>query len=248
MRTCNYAYVTLMSTQDYLPAVLILAESLKKVHSHFPLLVGIVEELYDNNVELLKSAGCFVEKIKKLSYNQETINKYKDQQSASVLNTASKISLFSLKNWEKLVYIDADTMVLQNVDELFNWPDGSMLQYDGDEGGFTGLMVICPSKHREDFYECLMQNFPCADGDLLGSLWFHVKTNATYQIPAEYLTHYGEHIETEYLEPAKWRDIKILHFCNSPKPWIEPPEEDYSHWYMTSYLNQLQYVKDKYHI
>lgn len=209
------AFITLLSTEDYLDAVLILNMSLRDANSKYPLVCGVVESLKENNhiINSLNQAGIKIEFIKELTYNQEVINKW---QGYSVLNTASKISLFDLKHYEKLVYIDADVIVMENIDDVMNYPDGAMIEpapkEKQDNYGFTGLFVFQPKYHREDFYKCLIQNFPCADGDMIGSLWFFTRTSPAHRIPYSYCTHYAYYYCEDY--PAK-----VVHFCNEQKPW-----------------------------
>jgi alpha-N-acetylglucosamine transferase len=56
-----------------------------------------------------------------------------------------------MKQWDKLLYIDADVLVLKNLDHLFQYPNGSMLKYevyageDENDTGFSGLFIIEPA-------------------------------------------------------------------------------------------------------
>jgi len=79
-----------------------------------------------------------------------------------------------LIQYDKLIYLDADTKVFRNIDDLFDYPDGSMLIPSGEEdiGGHTALMVFSPINHDYDFYRQIINNLICADGDMLGKLWF----------------------------------------------------------------------------
>lgn len=209
------AFITLLSTEDYLDAVLILNMSLKEVDSKYPLVCGVTESLKENEhvVTSLQNEGIKIEFIKNLTYNHGVSDKWPGH---TVLNTASKISLFDLKNYDKLVYIDADVIVMENIDDVMDYPDGAMVGpapgEKEDEYGFTGMFVFQPKYHREDFYKCLLQNFPCADGDLIGSLWFFTRTSKEHRIPYSYCAHYTYYLYENY--PAK-----VIHFCNEQKPW-----------------------------
>ena len=145
------------------------------------------------------------------------------------LNTASKIQLFTLKNWDKLVYLDADVLVLQNIDDLFNRLDGSMIKYSDDTMGFTGMFVFEPRNHQEDeFYPTIMSHHACVDGDLIGKLWFFVRESKEHQIDPKYFWHYNP-----YHTPS---DAKVVHFCNAIKPWLQPDHEIFQDG---SYVNHL---------
>lgn len=210
----KFAYITLLSTEDYLDAVLVLNESLKDVSSQYPLVCAVTKNL--NKTELitrLMTAGIHIEWIESREYSENTRTKHSGH---AVLNTASKISLFELVNYDKLCYIDADTIVVKNIDDVFDRLDGSMIKMDGDEYGFTGLFVFSPRNHRADFYLHLLTHFDCFDGDLLGSLWFYTRTSADHWIDDSYCKHYAFN-----LSKKDRRGVKVWHFCNEGhKPWF----------------------------
>lgn len=226
----KYAYVTLLSTKDYLNAVLVLNKSLKNVKSQYPLLVMVVDTIFNTELKtIFQYHAINYEVVSPLQYSQTVQEKYRDTESKTVLNTASKIQLFTLKNWDKLVYIDADALVLQNIDDLFNRLDGSMIKYPDDTMGFSGMFVFEPRNHQEDeFYPTIMHNHECVDGDLLGKLWFFVRESTIHQIDPKYFWHYNP-----YKMP---NDIKVVHFCNPIKPWLDPDNEIFQNG---SYINHL---------
>lgn len=121
--------------------------------------------------------------IKKVEYTKNIKEKFSNH---SVLNTASKISLFSLKEYDKLFYIDADSIVLQNLDECFSRLDGTMLFYNSNDTGLSNFFLVESRNHREEYYLKLLQKTDCFDGELLGDLFFYVKTNKEYQFEKEY--------------------------------------------------------------
>ena len=254
MNTPKYgnAYVTLLSTLDYLDAVLVLHESLKEVKSRYPLVCGLTEDIFLKEVvESLTKRGIIVEKIPKLQYSEKTREKEKDkkeEEKTSVLNTASKISLFELIDYDKLCYIDADTMVVENIDSLFNWPDGSMIEpspgEEENQYGFTGLFIFQPRYHRADFYKKLVTECEGADGDILGSLWFYTRTSYSHRIPYPYCMHYSM---IKCLSDNRGRCLpKVIHFCNKEKPWMSEFQEYFkknNDKYIQKYWNYLEKIK-----
>ena len=146
--------------------------------------------------------------------------------------------MFDLKHWDKLIYIDADSLFVSNSDELFNYPDGSMVYYPDNKipGGLSGLMVFCPRNHNTNYYKCLMQYYPCGDGELFGDLWYPVKTNPAYQIPNFYLM--------EYTATEKDKQYKILHFGDQPKPWMEGYKSK-NYWYVNVYKPMLYEINGR---
>lgn len=180
-----------------------------------------------------------------MHYNQKVIDKYKN---APVLNTASKVALFSLHQYHKLVYIDSDTIVLQNIDELFRYPDGSMIYFPADRCGFTGLMVFTPKNHKFDYYRLIMDNYECSDGNLFGDLWFYVKSNVSYQISPCYLMPYDAILD-EYdknIDITKRKEYKVVHFVNNPKPWLAIDQFKDDIWCMHYYKTLYTDLKKRY--
>ena len=231
----RYAYITLLSSDNYLTAVLALNRSLQIVKSSYPFVVALSENMYRPEIlDILKQEGIGHECVPSLQYSDFTQEKNKGK---SVLNTAPKIGIFNLKHYDKLCYIDADTYVLKNIDELFAYPDGAMLldNEDEDKGyiqGHSALFLCSPKYHNYEFYLLLMKYGDCFDGDLLGKSWFQVKSNPQYRIPSSYMSHY--HGVTE-------KNTKILHFINKDKPWLTLVSYDDNNYY-----NYLQILNDLY--
>lgn len=239
----NNAYVTLLSSEDYLDAVLVLAISLRKVNSRFPLVVAVVDDVCTPKMEyILKRFECIIEVIPRIEYGEQTKEMYAGN---PVLNTASKLNLFTLDNYDKMIYMDADTLILHNMDNLFNYPDGSMLFYDSEPTGTSGLFVFEPRKHVElKYYLCLIKNFVLFDGNLLGELWFHVLSSPAHQIPSNYFYHYKPETNVP-------NNVMAVQYCNTPKPWMEPNHSSYSNLYpfarlYKEYLKEVRILKERY--
>ena len=161
----------------------------------------------------LQKAEIKYEIVPVLQYSQDT-KEYWTPYSKTVLKTASKLNLFKLKQFDKVIYLDADSLFLKNPDELFNKYDGSIYRnYLENEDGFSGLFVCEPKNHNFDYYNILMQNTCSLDGDLLGNLFFTYKTNKEYQIDTKWFMH------ILYLDKVKLEDIYGVHFCYDYKPW-----------------------------
>lgn len=223
------AYITLLSSVNYLPAIIILNESLKNVNSKYPLIVLIVDNIYDQVINSLKELEILTLKVPYISYSEEIQNQFKGK---DILNTASKLNIFLLDEIDKLVYLDADSFILQNIDDVFNYPDGSLL-VDGENfnEGFSGLFVFSPKNHYYDWYVNLIQSFPILDGDLFGKLWFPFKTNINYQIPCQYFFN----ITIENIDMWDLTKIKAIHFCYHYKPWNYDTVEDYLKDYLKEF-------------
>ena len=239
----NMAYCTLLSSEDYLDAVLVLYQSLQAVKAQYPLFVIVTEQVANNRniLLILNSAGILYDVVKTLSYSDQT---KQGNENGTVLNTASKIQIFTMKQWDKLVYLDADILILKNLDHLFKYPDGAMLKYHDDENGFTALFVIEPAQHSKkelEYYYSLLQHMECFDGDLLGNLWFMVRHDKNYQISPNHLSYF---INRELDD-----NIYAVHYCNVEKPWLNRNSERFSVPTTTNllyhkYLSQVDKIKN----
>ena len=71
---------------------------------------------------------------------------------------SAKLYLYRRTEYKKIVYLDPDTLFISNMDEIFNYPDGSATKHfmDGKSwpGMNGGLMVIEPN--LETFNEFLV--------------------------------------------------------------------------------------------
>ena len=100
-------YITLLSSEDYLKAVLVLNESLKRVNSKYPLICALLKSLNKDKITIpLQKAGVIIDFIDEIDYSKQTIQKYKGKR---VLKTASKLQLFKLDYYDKLKsFIESD--------------------------------------------------------------------------------------------------------------------------------------------
>lgn len=104
----NYAYMTLASSSaDYIKGVLCLQESLKRVGAKYPLIVLVTEDLAGSN-DLQ-----YVDNYKIIPYFtfKNITNRYE--------GTINKLQIFKENQYDKICFIDADVLVLKNIDYLF---------------------------------------------------------------------------------------------------------------------------------
>lgn len=180
----NYTYITLLSSKEYLWGVLTLNQSLQNVQSKYPLTVCLTEDVMDKKIiNILNKEKINYISIRKLSYKTNFKN--------TIANTASKIQIFNLYQFDKIVYIDSDVLVIKNIDNLFNYPNGSIVMWEKSKLGMSGLFVFTPNQKQSylyNIYEYLIENMEdITDGTLIGNLFFPCLDNKDYQIPEEYL-------------------------------------------------------------
>lgn len=242
----NYAYVTLLCSSDYITPVLALNRNLIELHSKYPLYVIVTEDVDEKTISYLQKEQIHFIRVPVIHYSEETLKQLTDTRLRRI---ASKINIFTLKNFDKVIYLDADSFFIKNIDELFNYPDGSLYNPESPEyqgRGFCGLFVCIPQNHNFDYYLSLLHSRCMWESDLIEELWFPFKSNEAYRIPFSYFVNFtGQNFE--YLSLIQ-KPIYGIHFCNHLKPWnyTEPEQfiRDFNKHYTPSLDNKrIQAVK-----
>ncbi|WOH16541.1 hypothetical protein DCAR_0936096 [Daucus carota subsp. sativus] len=114
------AYVTFLAGNgDYVKGVVGLAKGLRKAKSAYPLVVAMLPDVPQEHRELLSSQGCIIQEIEPI-YPPE--NQVQFAMAYYVINY-SKLRIWNFE-YTKMVYLDADIQVFENIDHLFETPDG----------------------------------------------------------------------------------------------------------------------------
>lgn len=127
------AFVTLVFTDEYVPGALVLAHALRHHRTSYPVVcLYVPEKLGRPAIQLLESTFDTLHPVPELSSN--------DTASLALLGrpelgpTITKVHLWALP-YDRVVFLDADTLPLRNMDELFErnglicaapdagWPD-----------------------------------------------------------------------------------------------------------------------------
>ncbi|KAH7446027.1 hypothetical protein KP509_01G033600 [Ceratopteris richardii] len=116
------AYVSFLAGDgNYVKGVIALAKSLRRVQSAYPFIVAVLEDVPEEHRELLRWNGCHVRPIDKI--NLSGIEDVNYAQPHYVINY-SKLRIWLFEDFEKLIYLDADVAVFDNIDHLFDLPSG----------------------------------------------------------------------------------------------------------------------------
>ena len=230
-------YVTLLATDDFLPGTLTLWQSLQDVKSGHPLVVVITEKISKNSRNELTNRGIVYHEFPVLSYANETVDFMTSTLwSGHLKNTANKLNIFRLIEYEKIVYLDSDMLVMRNIDWLFDKPHGSAVQdigqiYDRYDVTFgfkmareyyhnfnSGLLVINPSVEEYGKVMTLLKEIQGYDQEIIRELWGDWATNEEKQLPLN--TSIMVNFLPLYLfeDIVNFTDIYVLHFT-SEKPF-----------------------------
>ena len=256
-------YICVLATNDYLDGCLILNENLKHIHSKYDLLCLINEDITKETKEILSYFDIKYKHINKINYDVD----FEGYVQPYFKNTFDKLSVFKLTEFEKIVYLDLDLLILENIDDLFYYNGLAMARdYPFSNIHNSGVMVIEPN---EDDYKGLIELMinkmnnqeQLGDQDIINEYFDRINT-----LPQSY--NLMRRISTEIIDykPNNWEDSikthkvnihadmdekKILHYIVTPKPFkINLPfQEKYSNLY--SYYMSLidekktNYFKDK---
>ncbi|XP_022719562.1 galactinol synthase 2-like [Durio zibethinus] len=115
------AFVTFLAGNgDYVKGVVGLAKGLRKVRSKYPLVVAILPDVPEDHRKILVDQGCIVKAIEPV-YPPE--NQTQFAMAYYVINY-SKLRIWEFVEYSKMIYLDGDIQVFDNIDHLFDMEDG----------------------------------------------------------------------------------------------------------------------------
>ncbi|KAM1742155.1 hypothetical protein ACFX12_012184 [Malus domestica] len=118
----NRAYVTFLAGNgDYWKGVVGLAKGLRKAKSAYPLVVAVLPDVPEDHLQILHSQGCIVHAIDPV-YPPESQTQF--AMAYYVINY-SKLRIWEFVEYEKMIYLDGDIQVFENIDHLFDMPEGN---------------------------------------------------------------------------------------------------------------------------
>lgn len=232
-------YSTLITKDDYLLGALTLHKSLMITKPRYDLLVVLTKNVSTACKRALDRTGI---KTLTLDLDFAVAEKAKAINARSGLNhwndTFNKLLVFELIQYEKIVFLDSDMMILQNLDHLFERPHMSAVAADrltdGHEhwiGLNSGLMVVEPESGLaasimshvsalEDKKECfgdqslLHEHYP--DWPKHSELHLDQKYNVFFSSVERYVRRHGYNVNWKSPDD---KTIAVVHFVGPKKPW-----------------------------
>ena len=254
----KYSYVSLLTNDTYAYGIVLLVESMEKVKTKYPLHVLVTKDVSAPTLELLNQLKVTYDVVDiietpediyehNLAYNAATATTWK--------NCWTKFRIFDLTQFEKIVFLDADILVLKNLDHLFNKPHMTAA-LDGEYFGLwqgwphfnSGCLVIEPS--HELFEDILnygrslkveeLPDYIFADQEVLN---FYYK-----DWPEQQYLHLNKYynIFAPYVQSNQLKDLiantYFIHYVGR-KPWtfwIKNPNETYDEYFYTQGKTYVQ--------
>ncbi|CAI5479945.1 unnamed protein product [Closterium sp. Yama58-4] len=132
------AYATVLHTvENYVCGAIVLGHSIRRSGSQHDMVALVSREISNRSRDALREAGWIVKEIDRIR------NPYGSKTSYNQWNY-SKLLLWQLTEYTRVVFVDADLLVLRNLDHLFAFPD--VAARGNDQTDFnSGLMLLRPS-------------------------------------------------------------------------------------------------------
>eukprot|EP01080_Neovahlkampfia_damariscottae_P004356 gene4356-7712_t len=204
------AYVTLITDESYVIGAQVLVKSLQLTNTKSRIVCVVNSDVKKESIEKLKQQKCEVIKVNDIEspYEGKT---HHDRWS----KTLTKLNVFNLDMFDKIVYIDSDCLVLKNIDELFNYPEFSAA-IDCCDHFNAGVFVAKPSKIKfKDILKKLENKLPSYDKADQGFLNSYFKNK--YQ-PLKFKYNADQYILSKNMKISE-EPIKVIHYEHEHKPW-----------------------------
>ena len=237
------AYVTLLY-DGFLLGVRVLGQSLRDTGTNKDLVVVCTETVSENDRAILRSDGWIIRSVKTVESPYEGSSSPGDYFKGSY----TKLFIWSMTEYERLVYLDADVMVLANIDHLFDCGTFCAAFRHSDLFN-TGVLVIEPSTRiYKDMLE-KVQKFSSYDlgdqgflnvyfKDVMYASMFNWSDQTRQKKPMRMSGRLNGDMGMYYAY-SRWvlpeKEIKVIHYSLGPvKPW--------KWWTLTSGLFDLSLI------
>ena len=232
------AYVTLLTSDNYLPGALVVAQSLRTTQTIQDVVILVTKQVSPDVVEILNRHYNQVITVELLRSRQFDNLKLLGRPDLDV--TFTKLHCFNPElmkslvgtRYEKIVFLDADTLVLSSVETLFDYVGGETVFAAASDVGWpdtfnSGVFVAQPSK---ELYNGLLEtallkgSFDGGDQGLLNE-YFHdwslsgIKNQKTARLPFIFnVTPSASYAYLPAYEKFK-NDIKVIMLIDYPFHW-----------------------------
>jgi lipopolysaccharide biosynthesis glycosyltransferase len=232
------AFVTYLGSDDFLPGVLVLSESLKR-HNKEDLVIIVSSSISSKVVSFLREKRFKISIVGEIKNPNVFVN---DIRGFRCVYT--KLHMFGLVEFDKIVYIDADMLVCECIEPLFEKPHmsaviaGALAPENSDWIKLnSGLLVVEPNSNLFERLKSLTFELPSETKDDQGFLQSYydkwpqeeqLHLEHKYNIPAHYLEKYCDKFDFEFSYVngvLSTRNIAILHYWGVFKPWHCNPKE-----------------------
>ncbi|XP_053316889.1 glycogenin-1 [Spea bombifrons] len=218
----DQAFVTLATNDPYVKGALVLGSSLRNHNTTRKLVVLITPQVSDSMRKVLDKVFDVVRVVDVLDSEDSAHLALMQRPELGI--TLTKLHCWALTEYTKCVFMDADTVVLSNIDNLFEREELSAAPDPGWPDCFnSGVFVFQPSIET---YNQLLQlatekgSFDGGDQGLLNAFFSNWATKDIHKhLPFVY--NLSSISIYSYLPAFKafGADAKVVHFLGKVKPW-----------------------------
>lgn len=226
----NYSYVTLLSSDDFLPGVIMLDWSLKKVGSKYPLYVLCSDSISEKPILHLKHRNISYQRLKDHIPIDDTINTEEGYDHWN--RTFDKLYVWTLSQFNKVVFLDSDIQVIKNIDYLFDCPHMSAVRADAfNEPGLdklnSGLMVIEPNEREFEELRTIVKSGELhlknmGDQDVIRAYYHDWGTRKELTLEPGLNVLYSE-VSRGVIQRQDVEPVSVIHYIGHKKPWMVSP-------------------------
>jgi alpha-N-acetylglucosamine transferase len=235
-----YTYLTLVANADYLMGACALARSLTMCGSRWPLTVLSVGDV--EGLEQLEALGCAVLRVEPLplseafqqrhtreaQHAQAPFTKGNKPQFHDPLHNFVKLRLWELEQYQKIVFLDADTLVVRNIDRLFTYPEfvaapNLYAELSDFQRMNSGVFVAQPSRHTFDRMVTALDQ-PDAFWKRTDQTFLEAFFPDWHGLP--YIDNTLQYVWFNLPQLWNWEQIRVIHY-QYEKPWqADHPKRD----------------------
>lgn len=243
-------FLTCLNSDKYLYGLLMLNQSFRKNNNGYDLYVLCTEEINQKYGKILEEEKMKLILANDIEIDQSISKRLYDGNLSHWIKTFFKLNIFKLTQFDKIIYLDSDMLILNSLDELFEKETISavddadfMILDDFDEGLNSGLMVLNPSV---DIYNKLIDIIPIVGTKrrVFGD------QNVIQEIYNNFHGDISKHLSIKYnacfylLDRYSNKKFNVIHFMGAKKPWNW--NLAYAFTRITSYLLRGRFLTFKY--
>lgn len=229
----SQAFVTLATDDNYGTGALVLANSLRQVQTVNKIVVLVSSSVSSSLRSKMSKVFDHVIEVNVMNSNDEVNLSLMSRPELGV--TFTKLHCWKLTEFTKCVFLDADTLVLDNCDELFDREEISAAPDIGWPDCFnSGVFVFKPSIETYDDLVKLAVKEGSFDGGDQGLLNTYFSDWATKDISKHLSFIYNMTTTSSYAfysaaHKKYGKNTKIVHFLGPYKPWMHTCDQETGH-------------------
>ncbi|KAM9340815.1 glycogenin-1-like isoform 1-T1 [Symphorus nematophorus] len=220
--SADQAFVTLATNDNYAKGAMVLGQSLRNHNTTKKLVALVGPHVAEPCRDALRSIFDEVHMVDVMDSGDSAHLSLMKRPDLGV--TFTKLHCWTLTQYSKCVFMDADTLVLSNIDELFEREELSAAPDPGWPDCFnSGVFVFRPSNEtHEKLLEFCSENgsFDGGDQGVLNS-FFNTWATADISKHLPFIYNLSSIAIYSYLPAFKQygHDAKVVHFLGKEKPW-----------------------------